>query len=68
MNTKRQNNIYMSCQLRQPGKATFHESGQNGLQSWTTLFYDSDKSDHNIMVLLDLNTLQGLSHCVVSRN
>ena len=54
--------------MRQPREAPFQESGQNASQSRTTLIYDSDKSDHNIMVLLDLNTLQGLSHCVVSRN
>ena len=58
----------MSCRVRQPGEAPFHESGQNASQSRTILIYDSDKSDHNILVLLDLNTLHGLSRCAVLWN
>ena len=58
----------MSCGVRQPREAPFPESGQNASQSWTTLIYDSDISGHNILVLLDLDTLEGLPRCAVSWN
>ena len=58
----------MSCCVRQSGEAPFPESGQNASQSWTTLIYDSNISGHNILVLLDLDTLEGLPRYAVSWN